>query len=267
MSKASKQSEGNTRLKIIAIITFIIMVICNALANIIPIGGNNTGKVSDSYPNLFAPAGFTFSIWSLIYALLAAFCFYQFRRFRNKKSKVEEQTIDSVLSYFIASSLLNTAWIFAWQYRHIGISTILIILILICLARIVTLLRNYKFYGKDYLFFRLPFSIYFGWLSVAVIANITTWLVSIGWNGLGYSEVFWTIAVLTLGGLVGIINSERNNDIAYLLVFVWAYFGILAKHLSSTEFNGKYSQIITVLTIILGAFVYKLHSLYISRHF
>jgi hypothetical protein len=48
-------------LKVIAAATFILMVTVNALANILPINGIETGAVSDSYPNLFAPAGITFS--------------------------------------------------------------------------------------------------------------------------------------------------------------------------------------------------------------
>ncbi|MBX2961501.1 MAG: hypothetical protein KF687_03260 [Cyclobacteriaceae bacterium] len=38
----------------------------NALANILPINGLNTGQVSALYPSLFTPAGITFSIWSVI---------------------------------------------------------------------------------------------------------------------------------------------------------------------------------------------------------
>ena len=56
----------------LTLITFILMVVVNALANILPINGIGTGAVSDSYPNLFAPAGITFAIWGVIYLLLAA---------------------------------------------------------------------------------------------------------------------------------------------------------------------------------------------------
>ncbi|MDZ7837626.1 MAG: hypothetical protein U5N58_06550 [Actinomycetota bacterium] len=49
----------------------------NALANILPINNKATGELSDQYPNLFVPAGLTFSIWGLIYILLAIFIVYQ----------------------------------------------------------------------------------------------------------------------------------------------------------------------------------------------
>ena len=54
--------KKNFTLKIIVLITFIAMVVVNALANILPINGMNTGEVSDSFSNLFAPAGVTFAI-------------------------------------------------------------------------------------------------------------------------------------------------------------------------------------------------------------
>ena len=59
------------------IVALAIVIMVNALANILRFGGNSTGQVSDKYHSLFTPAGFTFSIWSLIYLLLAAFVVYQ----------------------------------------------------------------------------------------------------------------------------------------------------------------------------------------------
>ena len=53
------------RVPVLVALSYLVMVAVNALANILPIGGMNTGAVSDSYPNLFAPAGITFSIWAL----------------------------------------------------------------------------------------------------------------------------------------------------------------------------------------------------------
>ena len=64
--------------KIIAVIAYIGMVIVNFLATSLPINNRSTGAISDAYPNLFAPAGLTFSIWGLIYLLLAGYVIYQF---------------------------------------------------------------------------------------------------------------------------------------------------------------------------------------------
>ena len=72
-------------IKIINMVTFLAMVTVNALANILPINGVGTGEVSDFYANLFAPAGITFSIWGVIYLLLALFVLYSFGAFKGKK--------------------------------------------------------------------------------------------------------------------------------------------------------------------------------------
>ena len=70
-------------ISLIAAITFIIMVVVNVLANYLPINGVTTGQVADSFPNLFAPAGYTFAIWGVIYVLLAGYTLYQLGFFNN----------------------------------------------------------------------------------------------------------------------------------------------------------------------------------------
>jgi len=43
-------------------IAFLAVIVVNALANALPINGVTTGQLSDEIPNLFVPAGLTFSI-------------------------------------------------------------------------------------------------------------------------------------------------------------------------------------------------------------
>ena len=75
----------NNKIKsILAVITFLGMIVVNALANILPINNTTTGDVSNAYPNLFAPAALTFSIWGVIYALLAAYTIYKTGIFKKK---------------------------------------------------------------------------------------------------------------------------------------------------------------------------------------
>jgi hypothetical protein len=229
-------------IKIAVTITYLAMVIVNFLANAIPINNRTAGQVSDTYPNLFAPAGITFSIWGVIYLLLGAYTFYQLGFFQ--KGKIKQGLFEKIGVYFILSSIANFLWIFAWHYDFIGISLLLIILMLYSLIKIATILRNEKFSFKDYLFINLPFSIYFGWITVATIANVTIFLVSINWNGFGLSEQIWTIIILLIGSIIGIWRMMKDKNIAYGLVFVWAYLGIWIKHSSLTGFNSQYPYII-----------------------
>ena len=55
----------------------LLTIAVNAAANAIPLNGRTTGAISNAFENPIAPAGYVFSIWSLIYAALIAFVVYQ----------------------------------------------------------------------------------------------------------------------------------------------------------------------------------------------
>ena len=239
-----------TAVKIFVAITYIAMVAVNALANILPINGIGTGAVSDSYANLFAPAGLTFSIWGLIYILLAAFTIYLLSV--NKDSQMGKSLLNKVGVIFGISSVVNILWIFTWHYRLISFSMVLMVIILICLVNIVGEIRTKQLSVKEKILVKLPFSIYFGWITIATIANATTLLVSLGWNRFGISEVVWTIAILIVGAVIGILAILRNKDYPYGLVILWAYAGILIKHLSKGGFAGMYPQIVITVIVCLA---------------
>jgi len=231
------------------------MVTANALANILPIGGVTTGEISDSYPDLFAPAPLTFAIWGVIYLLLALYVLYQLGFF-SKKEKISEkaqEVLNQIAPYFVISSLANMMWIFAWHYDLIHISLILMLIILYSLIRIADLLREDVFNSMQRFFVKLPFSIYFGWITVATIANFTTFFVSIGWDGFGIAEEIWTVIILIVGAIVGMVRMFFDKNIAYGLVFVWAYLGILLKHI--TTFESEYSLVIITSAVLIFTFI------------
>ena len=65
-------------LVVINLIAFIPMIAVNGLAGSTTfLNGVTSGEVSDIYPTLITPAGFTFAIWGVIYTLLLIFTIYQ----------------------------------------------------------------------------------------------------------------------------------------------------------------------------------------------
>lgn len=239
-------------IKAIAAITFLLMITVNALSNILPINGVTTGEVSDSYPNLFAPAGFTFAIWGLIYLLLAGYTLYQLILTPKKAPASKLKLITKINILFIVSSLANTAWIFSWHYFRIPLSMLFMTVILICLIWINQITAGEKLRGKDTALIRLPFSIYFGWITVATIANATVLLVSLGWDGFGLPEPVWAVIMIIAGFLIGCATMLKNKDIAYGLVLIWAYFGIYMKHVSENGFDGRYPSVILAAQICIA---------------
>jgi hypothetical protein len=251
----------STFIKIITGATYISMIVANFLANSLPINNRSTGQISDDYPNLFAPAGLTFSIWGLIYLLLAGYVLYQF----FPKSQKTQDLINKINPLFIATSLANISWIFAWHYDYIGLSVLIMSLLLFFLIKIADILRIEQFTPLDKLFIRVPFSVYFGWITVASIANITVFLVSIGWNRFGTADYIWTSIILLVGAFIGIVRMRKDKNIAYGLVLVWAYLGILLKHVSEGGFGGQYPNIITTVIFCLILYIIFIGKLFFKK--
>lgn len=229
-------------LKPLILVSYFLMVGINALANTIPINNITTGGVSDSYPNLFAPAGITFSIWGLIYLLLGAYSVCQLT-----SKKIHHKVSVPVNTLFIVSSLVNSVWIFAWHYRIMWITVLLMFALLGTLIKIADVLHEAKLQGRDKYLYKIPFGVYFGWITIATIANITAFLVSIGWNGFGLSDVTWMILVLFVGCGITVWRMHKDSNIAYGLVPVWAYLGIWLKHTSPSGYADSYPEVVAAV--------------------
>ncbi len=247
-------------IKITTLISFIVMIVVNALANILPINGLNTGQISDSYPNLFAPIGITFSIWGLIYLLLFIYIIYQF----FSKSKDLENLINKINIYFIISSIVNSIWIFSWHYKLIVFSVLLMSIILFSLIKISKITNKYNLSHVDKLFIKIPFGIYFGWITIATIANITAFLVDLGWKNLIFPDEIWMIIILFTGVVIASITTIKEKNIFYGLVPIWAYFGIYLKHTSVLYFNNSYPNIIN--TTIICIFIFIITNIYLIKN-
>ena len=251
----------NISIKILVAVTYIAMVVMNFLANALPINNRGTGEISNAYPNLFTPAGHAFSIWGLIYLLLGIYVIYQF----VKKDQKTEEVIQKINPFFIATSLANISWIFAWHYDYIAISVAVMAVLLILLIKIADIIRLGNFTTIEKVSIWAPFSIYFGWITVASIANITVFLVSIGWNGFGLADFVWTSIILLVGALIGILRMNKDKNVAYGLVLVWAYSWILFKHLSLSGFDGQYQSIIVTTIVCLAFFLFSIGRMIYKR--
>ncbi|NCC69999.1 tryptophan-rich sensory protein [bacterium] len=250
----------NLIIKILALVSYIVMVIINTLANTLNFNNYTTGDISNLYPNLFAPAGITFSIWGLIYLLLFVYSIYQFKKSNN------EELYRKINFYFILSSIANILWIFSWHNNIILASVLLIIVILFSLIKIADILNKEKLSKRDNILVALPFTIYFGWITVATIANITTFLVSLGWNGFRISDYIWTIIILLIATLIGVLRLFKDKRFSYGLVFIWAYIGILIKHISSSGFSGRYIQVIITVSFCILVFLISDIILYLKNN-
>jgi hypothetical protein len=233
-------------LSIINLAVFLGTVVVNGLATSLPINNKTTGELSDQYPNLFVPAGLTFSIWGLIYVLLAIFTIYSVIIAIKKDAR--GSFINKIGILFFLSCIANMGWIFAWHYEIVPLSLVIMLLLLGLLLAIYMRLGVGKKgpAKKEQYLVHLPFSVYLGWITIATIANVTALLVDINWNRFGLSEQFWAVVVIVVGIAITLSVLFSRQDIYYCLVVDWALLGILIKRLASSI----PAQSVIVITII-----------------
>lgn len=201
--------------KLINVAAFAIMVFMNYLANALPLGGKTTGELSAQYPNLFVPAGITFSIWGIIYLMLLGFCVIQFMAHNRAM-------VNALGWLFAISCILNALWIVAWHHEKLFLSVIIMLLLLATLTMI-----NYRLVPFSESISKAAFGVYLGWICIATIANITALLVAINWQGWGISDEAWAVIMVLAGAVITalIIKNYRNSFTG--IAVIWALTGIM----------------------------------------
>ena len=204
-------------IKILNIILFAVMILMNYLANALPLNNVTTGELSESYPNLFVPAGITFSIWGLIYLLLGIFCIIQF-------TIKEQEIIEGIGFYFALSCILNALWIITWHYRLMPLSLIVMVALL---AVLIIINMNIRQFTPGLI--KAAFGIYLGWICVATVANVTALLVNYGWRGMGLRPETWAIIMILISALIVIAAIIRLKNPFIGIAVIWAFIGIWIK--------------------------------------
>lgn len=238
-----RREKGKAFWALATVLAFLAVVTVNALANILPINGVNTGTLSDEIPNLFVPAGLTFSIWGLIYTLLAGYSIAVLVEAFGKKPLRLWSVADGVI--FFVNAVANIAWILLWHYRMVGFSLVIMLIILATLVALGEQVyeRKREFKARThghapardkvrFFFLSVPILVYLGWICVATIANVTALLVTSRWDGFGIDPVLWTVVAIGAGAVVAIALAFLRSTIAAPLVVVWAYAGIVIKRTS-----------------------------------
>lgn len=215
------------------------MLAMNYLANALPLNNKTTGELSDSFPNLFVPAGLTFSIWGVIYLLLIVYCVVQF-------TGSSKEVISGISWLFSISCILNAIWIIFWHYGKLPLSLIVMLGLLVTLIWINISIRELPF-GL----IKATFGIYLGWICIATIANVTALLVNSNWTGFNISQEIWTIIMIIIGTvLIGLTVYRLKNPFIGLAV-VWAFIGIAIKR----QYDYKSIFISAIIALSLVALI------------
>lgn len=188
--------------------------------------GSDTAEISDKYPTLLTPAGYAFSIWSLIYLGLVAFSIYQMlpanlARFRT------------VRSFYIFSCALNCAWLYFWHREQIVLCFVVIAALCATLAIICYHLRDPESLS-DMWATKASFGLYFGWVTAATLVNFT---IMLKFLRVDLPNPAWTVlavVLVLLAAALAILVRWKLTNYFYPIAVAWALTAIAVKQSGQT---------------------------------
>jgi hypothetical protein len=200
------------------------MLVFNWLAATGVLGGVATNVVSAKYPTRITPAGYAFAIWSLIYLGMIVFSIRQaIPRNAERYRKIRP--------LYLASCVLNCAWLYFWHQEAILVCLALIAALLAVLIALVVRTGNADSYS-DHWFVNVPFGIYAGWVTAATLVNAMIALVYVESSvaGTTWLAVSFIFAAAACGIAVRILIASYF----YPLAIAWALTAIAVKQSGAT---------------------------------
>lgn len=261
-------------LSVISFIAYILTLILNGFAtpNIRPgflndLYGNNlsTGDVSDKYSTDITPAGWAFTIWSVIYTWQTLWLLYSLSMICRPRAPDVLNWLFHVV--FICSCVFNSTWIIIWQRMMITASSLVLFAIAFTLYGLLAL--SYYRFNKLYDvncpkidFYAIQALVHNGiafyatWCTVASLLNMT---IAITYIHDVARETASTVAlvILTLEILVWFIleNTVLERFLRYTVsqypVLIVALSAIISKHWNTEKRNSIFSLVLLILVCVL----------------
>ncbi|MCH2232618.1 MAG: tryptophan-rich sensory protein [Crocinitomicaceae bacterium] len=247
---------------VLNLIVVILVIAWNGLSNSGIIGGKTVGNVSYDLYNLFTPAGYAFAIWGIIFLGLIANGIYQVAVAFGSNEEDKKNVLTG--PWLILANLANGVWIWFWLNEYIGVSVLIMIVLLLCLIKVAIDLRLENHGPKRAVIILgwWPNTIYLGWISVALIANVAAYLSQIGWAD-GVNEVIYTIIMIIVAAVLNLFMLYARNMREFCLVGIWALMAIAARsEIESIYYTAVISSaVIALLTLIHGVMNLKENTL------
>lgn len=211
----------------LVILATIGLIAVNYFAGTGQINNTTPGEISDAFPTRITPAGYAFSIWSVIYIGLIGFSGWQIL-----PAQIKNPRLKTVRSLYILNCALNCIWIYLWHYRQIPFSILAMIGILGTLVLINVQLKDSATSGEFWLA-RVPFQIYFGWITAALILNAAIVFVSFDFLPAAPISNALGIALLLAAAALAFIIRRGLNAVFYAFAVAWALAAIAYAHFNN----------------------------------
>ena len=185
--------------------------------------GSDTAEISAKYQTLVTPAGYAFSIWTLIYLGLLAFSIYQLlpanvARFRP------------VRTLYIFTCALNCAWLYFWNAEQIVVCFVLIAVLYVALLWINAIIRKPESLADAWIA-KGTFGLYFGWIMAAMLVNLAIMMKYLGQT---LPETSFAVGLILIATALAIYARVKLINYFAPLAVAWALTAIAVKQSGQT---------------------------------
>lgn len=234
----------------LVMIATLLVLVLNILAATGRINAVFPNEISDRYPTVTTPAGWAFSIWGLIYIGLLAFSVYQLLPSRS-------YVFDRIRVPYIASCILNCAWIFFWHHFYVGICAFVLVCLLASLFWINAGLERPASF-LEAIVTKGAFGLYAGWVTVALLLNLLVALVAadVQLNSSTWSLI--GVLCLLFATIAAFLVRIALRNFVYPLAIAWATAGIGANQSGNTPVVVAAAFACVTCLIISGSIVTEL---------
>lgn len=217
------------------------------------LSGKSIGEVSEQFNTLLTPAGYAFSIWSLIYLLLIVFVGYQWVGYFKKHSK---GSLQEAGAWFSVANIANGLWVLAWCYEMPGLSVLIMFFLLFSLLCLVVRLKLEIWDAplRIIVFVWWPICIYTGWIVVAAVTNVAAYLKSLEWQGGFLSAEAWAIIMLIVATALYLYLTYARNMREATFVGVWGFVAIASKQWENQEIVATIALIAAGILFIYASY-------------
>ena len=221
---------------------YVVTIACNAAFEVFALGGTTSAEVSGEVFAWFTPAGYVFSIWSVIYLALAVWL-VAYSGDASHDEPLGSLQIGKTASLFTVSCALNIAWLALWHFEAFVPSIIVIAALLAVVGMLYVRVNTQSSRLVD----RVPISLYFAWLGVATVADIAHVITRFTGAEQSILQPASTLVLAIAFFALAVYMKRTYDDYAFGAVIVWAVVGI-GVHLMNANIA------IAVLTIMLAGF-------------
>lgn len=219
---------------------------------------DTVGNISDRYRLQVTPAGWTFSIWAVIYVWQLLWLIYGWSFvFRPKSAK-----IIPLLTYvlFTISCAFNIGWIYAFTNSELIVAFVLLFLLTLTLYGTIGVSVVVFYYRVEYLkrekqwidlvvttaLLHNGLAVYATWTSVATLLNMGIIMRYTGPYKMDIDATTIGLVVLSILGLEIIVwfllaNTILDRFVRYIFtvypVLVWALAGVVAKNIDDDSLD------------------------------